>query len=420
MPDLHAVPTVPEAGSRPAPPEARVRTVLASAALVLLVQGMVGQFVFQGIPAFLRKAGHSPEVIGLIFLAGIPYILRFLWAPLVDRYGWPAFGHRRSWILPVQLLMVLAVGGLLFLDPADGARPIVVVAGLIMVLIGTQLVAIGAFLLENLPRASHPAAASVQGMAAAVAGFVLGGGVLYLVADRGWTATVTVLAGLCALGLLAVLLLPLDRGRGAAPSGLSPMASLTMLRRPEVRRLLLLLMLVETGLALPYGMKAIVQVDAGLTVAQIGLLGVVGGNTAGLLGAWTARPVVDRLGAGRTLFGIGLLTATLYAGLSVLAAGRPTPEVAAVFVLASNFLLFAHFTASRSLIMGVCDAARAGTELATFLCFCGALNLALASAGNSLSVWLGLPGLFLSAAGVAVVGAAAALWLTPPPWSPAR
>ncbi|MGL4289306.1 MAG: hypothetical protein ACRCVA_23340, partial [Phreatobacter sp.] len=76
---------------------------LASIAVAFLIQSMALQFVLHVVPSFLRKAGYPPEVVGLAFLAFLPYALRFVWAPLVDRYGWTRMGRRRSWIVLAQI-----------------------------------------------------------------------------------------------------------------------------------------------------------------------------------------------------------------------------------------------------------------------------------------------------------------------------
>ncbi|MEM6495664.1 MAG: hypothetical protein AAF709_02930, partial [Pseudomonadota bacterium] len=58
-------------------------------------QATVGQFVAHGVPLFLRDAGQPSHIIGLVYIASIPYILKVLWAPLIDRYGFSCVGHFR-------------------------------------------------------------------------------------------------------------------------------------------------------------------------------------------------------------------------------------------------------------------------------------------------------------------------------------
>ena len=94
------------------------RTLVLLLALFLL-PALAAKFISQAVPVFMRRAGHSEAMIGLIFLAGIPLMLSFVWAPLVDRYGWSRLGYRRGWMLFAQIAIVLAFGLFLFVDPGD-------------------------------------------------------------------------------------------------------------------------------------------------------------------------------------------------------------------------------------------------------------------------------------------------------------
>ncbi|KRE11341.1 hypothetical protein ASE63_20530 [Bosea sp. Root381] len=189
----------------------------------------------------------------------------------------------------------------------------------------------------------------------------------------------------------------LDRGRAPSGTAASPFASFAMFKRPEIRRLLGMLLFIEIGLVLPYGMKPVLQVDAGLSMATIGLIGVIGGNLAGIAGAGLAKPLVDRVGAWRVLAVILALTAAMDTILAF-ALVRPTPAAAIGFVLASSLLSFGYFTASRTLILGVCDPRQGATELSTFLCIGNAFVLGLASLGNLIAGQIGTQFLFATAA----------------------
>lgn len=54
-------------------------------------------FIITAAPAILRDNGSEVEDIGWIFLSGLLWALKFLWAPLVDRYAWKRLGHYRGW-----------------------------------------------------------------------------------------------------------------------------------------------------------------------------------------------------------------------------------------------------------------------------------------------------------------------------------
>ena len=71
-----------------------------------LAQGLPYGCFTQALPALMRARGISLEEIGLTSLLALPWALKFLWAPLVDRVGSRRFGRRRTWIVPLQVLSV--------------------------------------------------------------------------------------------------------------------------------------------------------------------------------------------------------------------------------------------------------------------------------------------------------------------------
>ena len=59
------------------------------------------------LQAWLTVEGVDIKTIGLFTLVGLPYTLKFLWAPLLDRFVIPFFGRRRGWILTFQVVLLL-------------------------------------------------------------------------------------------------------------------------------------------------------------------------------------------------------------------------------------------------------------------------------------------------------------------------
>ncbi|WP_170182027.1 MFS transporter [Phreatobacter stygius] len=382
------------------------KSPLTSIAAAFLIQSIATQFILHVVPSFLRKAGYPPEIVGLIFLAFMPYAFRFAWAPLVDRYGSARMGHRRSWIVLAQVGVMVCASLFLLVDPVEAALPVIAASALLVVVVATQGTATGGYMVTALAPASRVGGASIQAASAGLAGLVVGVG-LYLVGDLGWRPVIYLFGMLTVLGLVVLVMAPFDRGEPAGGAAVSAFASFTMFRRPEVRGLLGALLFIEAGLLLAQGMKPIVQVDAGMSMASIGVLGIFGGNLAGLAGAALAAPVVARLGSRRVLIALLGASCLLNAGLA-LNLGEPSPAVAVTFVLCSSLISFAYFTASRSLVLGICNTQRAATELSTFLCISNVFMLALASIGTMIAGRFGTQAPFMLSAGIAL---AAAIWM---------
>jgi len=195
---------------------------------------------------WLADCGVDLSTIGLLTLAGLPYTIKFLWAPVVDALDVPwlskRFGRRRGWLLASQLLIVGAIGFLGTRDPLGAPLLIGLAALLVAFASATQDVLIDAYRVESL--ASEEQAA---GMASYVAAYRVGGlmstaGVIALSAwlEAGglartfaWSLAYAAAAGLMLVGLAATLIAP-DVGAPAAKP--SPAAQTALWRVAETAR----------------------------------------------------------------------------------------------------------------------------------------------------------------------------------------
>jgi PAT family beta-lactamase induction signal transducer AmpG len=163
----------------------------------------------QTLATRLRDVGIDLASIGLISLASFFYLLKFLWAPLMDRYCFPGLaflGRRRSWMLAAQCVVMLALGALAF------TRPELSVTGLVLWVLlasfagATQDSAVDAYRIEIAPDSAQAALAATYTLGYRF-GLILGGaGALYLAEFEGWRAAYLVMAGLMLLPITATLL----------------------------------------------------------------------------------------------------------------------------------------------------------------------------------------------------------------------
>lgn len=138
------------------------------------------------LSVWMTEAGVSLGSIGLFSLVGVPYTLKFLWAPLVDALDVPLlsrlFGRRRGWLLATQLALMATILFLGFQDPL--AAPLLVALGALVVatVSATQDIVVDAYRVERL--AGNEQAAGMAGYVAAyrVGMLVSGAGIIALVA----------------------------------------------------------------------------------------------------------------------------------------------------------------------------------------------------------------------------------------------
>jgi PAT family beta-lactamase induction signal transducer AmpG len=106
------------------------------------------------LSAWLREGGVDLKAIGLLALVQFPYIWKFLWAPLCDRFG-GRLGRRRSWMLATQLALLAAIPAFGAFTPQPDLRAITGLALAVALFSATQDIAIDAFRREILSDAEQ-------------------------------------------------------------------------------------------------------------------------------------------------------------------------------------------------------------------------------------------------------------------------
>ena len=156
----------------------------------------------------LRDVGLDLGSIGLISLASFFYLLKFVWAPLIDRYAFPLtrfLGRRRSWLLVAQVVVTIALFALAY------ARPELGVGGLVLwVLVAsfagaTQDSVVDAYRIEIAPASAQAALAATYTLGYRVGMILAGAGALYLAEYRDWTVAYLAMAALMVLPIITTL-----------------------------------------------------------------------------------------------------------------------------------------------------------------------------------------------------------------------
>src|SRR5215831_8181919 len=168
---------------------------------------------------WMRDVGVDLGTIGLFALVGVPYTIKFLWAPIVDAFEVPILGrllgHRRGWLVLSQLLLMAAIFLLGFQNPLQSPWMVALAAVIVATASATQDIVIDAFRVEYLPTDAQAA-----GMAYFVAAYRIGmlvstAGAVALVAyfeyagvDRSlvWRYGYAAMAALVLIGMAAALM----------------------------------------------------------------------------------------------------------------------------------------------------------------------------------------------------------------------
>lgn len=163
-------------------------------------QSVIGGLTFLGLPAVLRTAGLPLDQIGLLYLVVLPWALKFLWSPHVERYRLPPVGRNRSRVIVGTGIVACACGlaVLAFTGPSPVSVAIAILS-VIALVTATVDIACDGYAVETLAEEHHG-----WGNAAQVGGSYLGSAIgaglfLVLVERAGWTSATLVMAGLVIL-----------------------------------------------------------------------------------------------------------------------------------------------------------------------------------------------------------------------------
>lgn len=161
------------------------------------------------LSTWLRDTGVGLAAIGLISYASFFYVLKFLWAPLVDRYQVPLFGRmgrRRGWLLASQLLLLVALAAMALYGPGGSITLFVALVGLASFAGATQDIVVDAYRIEIAPLEAQAALAATYTLGYRFALIMSGAGVLYISDLSNWQLAYLAMAGLLLLPIVATTL----------------------------------------------------------------------------------------------------------------------------------------------------------------------------------------------------------------------
>lgn len=274
--------------------------------------GLPNLLIFDTLSAWLRDAGLSLEVIAVFGLATLAYSAKFIWAPLVDRTEVPILtkwlGHRRSWMLVTQALIVAGLWLVAGSDPKTSLGMTALFAVFVGFMGATQDIVIDAWRIEAAPQTEQGALAAAYQWGYRFATIAAGAIPLVIAEQFNWHLSYAVMGALMLIGVFGVLGAPREAAHQIRPIHADGLAARPAQEIPEwIGRLLLFVagaVLVGSGLAanasiLSAGLSALGQPDA----------------AASLEAAWSAKPA----GVFVQLAGV------LVGGLVIVVAAMPLP-----------------------------------------------------------------------------------------------
>jgi PAT family beta-lactamase induction signal transducer AmpG len=396
------------------------------------------------LTAWLSEAGVGKAAIGAFALLSLPYSLKFVWAPFVDRLALPVlsrrFGRRRAWALTAQAAVCVALLALGVSDPADRLLLTAVCAALVAFASATQDVVLDAYRVESLDerRMAAGAATMVFGWRVGQLGAAAVG--LLLAEVLPWSAVFALLALLMPVGMLTILLGP-EPVRRESPEALAlqARAEAFLERRPGLparlahvlgwlyaacvcpfleflgRRgwlpILAFVMFYKFGDALLGVMKVPFLLEIGFSKADIAEVVKLFGFVATIAGGFIGGLVVARAGLFRGLLVCGLLMAASNLVFVAQAYAGADRAMLALTISIENVTTGMGITAFVAYMSSLCNVAYTATQYALLTSLMALSRTVLASGAGWLAERVSWPEFFVLTTLAALPGLVLLIWI---------
>ena len=335
-----------------------LRTRLGWIAVIAFASGFPFGLINEAVPIYLRVHGASLVDIGHLNKLSLPWSLKWLWAPLVDRHG-----SRRRWITAclagiAALTLVLSHLGV---GRLGGGFWAVLVA--IVVLSATQDVAIDAYTIQSTTTRELGVANSVRITLYRIAMLTAGGLLVWLAGRIGWRESFTTGAALLAALALGALFLPsVERATGTTRSLWEPLREL--LGRRGIWAVIVFALIFKFDIAALEPMMRPFWVDRGLSLEEIGAVVTSGRLVATVAGAAAGGLFTTRYGIFTGLWVLGMVQA--FSSLGYWATASSSPEKILVIAAAyfESFAAGLGTAAYLAFLMSVCEKRYAATQFA--------------------------------------------------------
>ncbi|MBE0661554.1 MAG: MFS transporter [Bacteroidales bacterium] len=379
-----------------------------------IAQAVPMSFFTTVVPVIMRQENYSLEAIGMLQLVKLPWVLKFLWAPIVDN-NTSSLGHFKRWIYVSEFFyagIILAIG---FFSLQVNFSLIVVLMLLAVIASATQDIATDAFAIHILKKKERGYGNSMQS-AGGFAGHLIGSGVLLVVYYYlGWFFLLFFLAVFVLLALIPLAFYRKACDKPVVHGVRVNLADITgFFRVPGMYKWIIILFFYYSGLMGIMAMLKPYLVDLNYNAKDIGLMAGIFGTGIALVASIFAGFIVKKIGYAKSLryfLGLSLLAGIYFYVMSI--SGEPTT----VAVYAGIFLLWLAYGASMVAVytaaMDMVRPGREGTDFTLQIVITHLSGLVLGVMSGKFADSFGYDGLFLTQALLSIVAFGLLMLLKP-------
>ena len=303
------------------------------------------------LQAWLTDEGISKSTIGLFALVGLPYSLKFIWAPLFDHFTISRLGRRRGWLLIIQILLIASIIILGMSDPAMNPFNVAVLATLVAFSSASQDIVIDAYRRESLTDEEQTIGASAYVLGYRIGALAAGAGGLILADYMTYQMVYAFMSAIMIYGVFITLIAEEPKNYyepsnfmsaiynpfveffnryvsiNIAPDRLTNLKNRSKISRRNIMSntlvipilILLFILLYKIGDTMAHSLSTNFYLDIGFSKSEIGTIVKFFGLFATLIGAFIGGLLSLKIGLYRSLMIFGIFQAIATLGFSILA-----------------------------------------------------------------------------------------------------
>jgi MFS transporter, PAT family, beta-lactamase induction signal transducer AmpG len=388
-----------------------LRAALSPKMLVALVMGFSSGLplllTISVLQAWMKEAGVDLATIGVMSLVGVPYTVKFLWAPVFDRFTPPFLGRRRGWLLLSQSALMLSIAGLGMGDPRNHPWVLALSAFMVTFFSASQDIVVDAYRREDLTDVQLGLGSSLY-MNGYRAGMLLASGGGLILADHMPFSTVYLIMAACLLpGILTTILCREPPIGEAVPVTLRSAVFdpfLDYFTRKDAWWILAFIFFYKLGDQMALCMTTPFYLDMGFSNTQIGAVVKIFGFWPIVFGGVAGGVMILRMGIALSLWVFGWIQAASILGFVLLAqVGYSIPLLAAV-VTFENLGVGMGSAAFMAYMASITNRQFTATQYALLSSLMGLPRVLAAAPTGWMAQHLGWKGFFLCCAALAVPG----------------
>lgn len=367
------------------------------------------------LQAWMTVEGVNLTAIGFFSLASLPYSLKFLWAPVLDRFSFARLGRRKGWLLAAQASLTVAIALMAFQRPAAALQLVALNALVIAFLSATQDITIDAYRVDVLQPRETGAGAAVSVLGYRVALIVIGSGALILADRISWPAVYLIAAGTMLATLAASILVPEPQSAQAPPQSMRDAVRLPLvdyIERMGAGRgawILVFIVLYRLGDSMINNMTTPFLLQSGFTQTDVGAVQGAVGIVATIAGILAGGGILSRIGVYSSLWVFGALQAVSNLAYLALAQSGANYSLMVGTIIVENFCFGLGSAALLGFLIGLCNPRFSATQYALLSSVLGFSRDVIVAPVGSIAEITGWPLFFL----ISFLAALPALFLLP-------